>query len=30
MTKVYVNLFSSEVAEGHKKFSPLNSLKKRK
>jgi integrase/recombinase XerD len=27
MTKVYVNLFSSEVAEGHKKFSPLNSLR---
>jgi integrase/recombinase XerD len=29
MTKVYVNLFSSEVAEGHKKFSPLNSLTRR-
>lgn len=28
MTKVYVNLFSDEVAEGHKKFSPLNNLKK--
>ncbi|WP_331712022.1 tyrosine-type recombinase/integrase [Bacillus sp. SJS] len=28
MTKVYVNLFSSEVAEGHRKFSPLNSLKR--
>jgi integrase/recombinase XerD len=28
MTKVYVNLFSSEVAEGHKKFSPLNSLRR--
>lgn len=29
MTKVYVNLFSSEVAEGHKRFSPLNCLKRR-
>ncbi|MCU7712606.1 tyrosine-type recombinase/integrase [Priestia sp. JV24] len=26
MTKVYVNLFSNEVAEGHKQFSPLKNI----
>jgi integrase/recombinase XerD len=26
MTKVYVNLFSNEVQQGHAKFSPINSL----
>ncbi len=26
MTKVYVNLFSNEVQQGHVKFSPINSL----
>ncbi|MGD6964073.1 tyrosine-type recombinase/integrase [Fictibacillus phosphorivorans] len=28
MTKRYVNLFSNDVAEGHKKFSPLNNLRR--
>lgn len=26
VTKVYVNLFSSEVQQGHAKFSPINNL----
>lgn len=28
MTKVYVNLFSNDVAESHKKFSPLQNIKR--
>ena len=30
MVKTYVNLFSDNIKEKHRKFSPLNSLKKRK
>ncbi|MEC5272414.1 tyrosine-type recombinase/integrase [Caldifermentibacillus hisashii] len=30
MTKIYVNLFGNEVIEGHKKFSPLQNIRRKK